>query len=87
MSIIRSPRCESNFYVLDKQISEDKRLGWVARGLLVFLFSMQSKTCTTDPNRAGRNCSRSGQGQAATGHLAGVTQEELRAAEIDRMVA
>ena len=37
MSIIRAPRKESNFYVLDKQISEDKRLTWAARGLLVFL--------------------------------------------------
>lgn len=37
MSIIRSPRKESNFYVLDKRISEDKRLSWAARGLLVYL--------------------------------------------------
>jgi len=37
MSIIRAPRKESNFYVLDKKISEDKRLSWAARGLLVFL--------------------------------------------------
>ena len=37
MSIIRAPRKESNFYILDKRISEDKRLSWAARGLLVFL--------------------------------------------------
>ncbi len=37
MSIVRAPRPESAFYVLDKQISEDKRLSWAARGLLVFL--------------------------------------------------
>lgn len=37
MSIIRAPRIENNFYVLDKKISEDKRLSWAARGLLVFL--------------------------------------------------
>ena len=37
MSIIRSPRPESNFYVLDKSISEDETLSWAARGLLVFL--------------------------------------------------
>lgn len=37
MSIVRAPRKESNFYVLDKKISEDKRLSWAARGLLVFL--------------------------------------------------
>lgn len=37
MSIIRAPRPESNFYLLNKSISEDKRLSWPARGLLVFL--------------------------------------------------
>ncbi len=37
MSIIRSPRPESNFYVLDKSISENDRLTWAARGVLIFL--------------------------------------------------
>lgn len=37
MSIRRAPRPESNFYVLDKRISEDTRLSWAARGLLVYL--------------------------------------------------
>ncbi|HSD17509.1 MAG TPA: hypothetical protein VLC71_09685 [Thermomonas sp.] len=37
MTIIRAPRPESNFYLLDKNISEDGRLSWAARGLLVFL--------------------------------------------------
>lgn len=37
MSIIRAPRPQSNFYLLDKRISEDKRLSWAARGLLVYL--------------------------------------------------
>ncbi|SEN67693.1 hypothetical protein [Halomonas caseinilytica] len=37
MSIRRAPRPQSNFYMLDKQISEDRRLTWAARGLLVFL--------------------------------------------------
>lgn len=37
MSIVRAPRPASKFYVLDKQISEDKRLSWAARGLLVYL--------------------------------------------------
>lgn len=37
MSIIRAPRPTSNFYMLDKRISEDKRLGWAARGLLIYL--------------------------------------------------
>ncbi len=35
--IIRSARPESNFYLLDKTISEDKKLSWAARGLLIFL--------------------------------------------------
>ena len=37
MSIIRAPRPEGNFYLLSKNISEDGRLSWAARGLLVFL--------------------------------------------------
>lgn len=37
MAIIRKARPQSNFYILDKRISEDKRLSWAARGLLVFL--------------------------------------------------
>lgn len=35
--IIRGPRPESNFYILDKRISQDKRLSWAARGLLIYL--------------------------------------------------
>ncbi len=35
--IKRAPRAESNFYILDKKISEDENLTWAARGLLVFL--------------------------------------------------
>lgn len=37
MSIIRGPRPESGWYALDKRISEDDRLSWAARGLLVYL--------------------------------------------------
>jgi hypothetical protein len=37
MSIKRAPRPDSNFYLLNKSISEDPRLSWGARGLLVFL--------------------------------------------------
>ena len=37
MSIIRSPKPESFFYIVDKQLSEDKNLSWAARGLLIFL--------------------------------------------------
>ena len=35
--IKRAPRPESNFYVLDKRISEDRRLSWAARGMLIYL--------------------------------------------------
>lgn len=35
--IIREPRPDSNFYILDKQISEDERLSWASRGMLIFL--------------------------------------------------
>jgi len=37
MSIIRAVRPQSNFYILDKRISEDRGLTWAARGLLIFL--------------------------------------------------
>ena len=37
MSIQRVPRPESNFYILDKQISGDRKLSWAARGLLIYL--------------------------------------------------
>lgn len=37
VSIKRAPRPDGNFYVLDKRISEDDRLSWAARGLLIFL--------------------------------------------------
>lgn len=37
MSIIRAARPQSNFYILDKHISEDVCLSWAARGLLIFL--------------------------------------------------
>lgn len=37
MSIRRGPRPETKFYTLDKAISEDTRLSWQARGLLIFL--------------------------------------------------
>lgn len=37
MSIIRGPRPTTNFYTLDKRISEDAHLSWAARGLLIYL--------------------------------------------------
>ncbi len=35
--IIRGKRPQHNFYILDKRISEDARLTWEARGVLIFL--------------------------------------------------
>jgi hypothetical protein len=35
--IVRKPKPEGNFYILDKSISEDKNLSWAARGLLIYL--------------------------------------------------
>ena len=37
MSIIRGPRPDAKFYTVSKDISEDRRLSWAARGLLIFL--------------------------------------------------
>lgn len=37
MGIYRKARPTDNFYLLDKNISEDGRLSWGARGLLIFL--------------------------------------------------
>ena len=37
MAIIRGKAPESNFYILDKAISEDARLSWDERGLLIYL--------------------------------------------------
>lgn len=37
MSIRRGPRPEQRFYTVDKSLSENERLSWGARGLLIFL--------------------------------------------------
>ncbi len=37
MAIIRAARPEGNFYMLDKRISDDRRLTWEARGMLICL--------------------------------------------------
>jgi hypothetical protein len=37
MAIVRQTRPSDNFYILDKKISEDDRLSWSARGMLIFL--------------------------------------------------
>lgn len=39
MSIIRGPRPDAGYYVLDNRIVEDRRLSWDARGLLIFLLA------------------------------------------------
>lgn len=47
MSIIRSPRPEANFYILDKSISENLSLSWAARGLLIFLLGKPDNWCVS----------------------------------------
>lgn len=37
MPIKRSPRPESNFVIVSKAVTEDRRLSWAARGVLVYL--------------------------------------------------
>lgn len=37
MSIRRGPRPDTRFYTVSKDLSEDKRLSWAARGMLIFL--------------------------------------------------
>ncbi|MBB76599.1 MAG: hypothetical protein CMJ75_19000 [Planctomycetaceae bacterium] len=37
MSIRRTPRPETGYYLLDKRVSEDWRLSWPARAMLIFL--------------------------------------------------
>lgn len=37
MSIIRGPKPENNWYMLDKKISQDRRISWQARGVLIYL--------------------------------------------------
>ena len=47
MSIIRAPRKTGNFYILDKRISEDRRLTWAARGLLIYLLGKPDHWCVS----------------------------------------
>lgn len=47
MSIIRAPRKTENFYILDKRISEDRRLTWAARGLLIYLLGKPDNWCVS----------------------------------------
>lgn len=61
MAITRSPRPHTNYYVLDKRISEDKRLSWASRGLLVFLlgkpdhWSVSIQSLVNETSGAGRS--------------------------------
>lgn len=63
MPIIRAPRPERNFYMLDKTISEDKRLSWAARGLLVFLLGKPDHWRVSVPalvNETSKACKSTG---------------------------
>lgn len=63
MSIIRAPRPGSNFYMLDKAISEDKSLGWAARGLLIYLLGKPDHWCVSVQalvNDVAASCEASG---------------------------
>jgi hypothetical protein len=66
MPIVRGPRPTSNYYVLDKRISEDRRLSWAARGILIFLLgkpdhwevsisALIEETTGAGPRRTGRD--------------------------------
>ena len=64
--ITRSARPTSNFYLLDKAISENKRLGWAARGMLVFLlgkpdrWTVSPAALVNETAQAGRSTGRDG---------------------------
>ncbi|MFA9204893.1 MAG: hypothetical protein ACEQSH_00395 [Bacteroidia bacterium] len=50
MSIRRAPRPQSGFYTLDKRISEDSRLSWAARGLMIYLMGKPAEWKLTVQN-------------------------------------
>lgn len=64
--ITRAPRPTSNFYMLDKTISEDKRLSWAARGMLVFLlgkpdhWQVSPAALVNETSKASRSTGRDG---------------------------
>lgn len=66
MSIRRAPRPESNFYLLDKSISEDDRLSWSARGMLIFLLGkpdhwiVSVANLINETSKAGKKTGRDG---------------------------
>lgn len=66
MSIVRAPRPTEKYYVLDKRISEDTRLSWAARGLLVYLLGKPDRwevsvaALVTETAKSGRPTRRDG---------------------------
>lgn len=52
--IRRKPKPVNNFYILDKDISEDRALSWGARGLLIFLLGKQDTWKTVISNLIGQ---------------------------------
>ncbi len=64
--ITRSARPTSNFYLLDKAISENKNLGWAARGMLIFLlgkpdrWTVSPAALVNETASAGRSTGRDG---------------------------
>jgi hypothetical protein len=59
MSIIRKSRPETNFYILDKKISEDRSLSWGARGLLIFLLGKPDNWRVSTQNLINETCESS----------------------------
>lgn len=85
MSITRAPRPQSNFYLLDKKISEDKRLSWAARGMLVFLlgkpdhWTVSTQNLINETAESGCHLKRDG--------VRGVLQELIQAGYLRRVLA
>lgn len=50
--IIRAPRPKANYTVVSNEVIRDTRLGWRARGLLIYLLSMPDNWRTTNANLA-----------------------------------
>ena len=52
--IIRAPRPKANYTVISNELIRDTRLGWRARGLLVYLLSMPDNWRTTTAHLAAQ---------------------------------
>lgn len=84
MAIIRQARPAGNFYILDKRISEDSRLTWEARGMLIFLLGKPdhwqvSTTALANETKDSRKASGRDSIRAILGELmaAGYVRREL----------